>query len=379
MIEIKETDGKPNLFIDGDKVETVSSPSQEGERMRLGLVNSESVNKLLPRRVSDFPVSEITITLALGHGFLDFWGTTKINTHLGISYENNTYTLSVQVMPSVSDWNRLWTFREYHEELKQIFQSNEIDLSGINFIEVGDEHSIFSLFPMLNFSIDVTSPENTTLKDEVNSFVSILQKVHEKIEKSLSARLRADSVVMYFDFPDEVRVTCEQYLLYFIQFLRDLGVSASAELTHELGRVLFSVTPEDSNDALDKIRLALEIFLKLPTGSVNDSSALAGGIEIQRLIANIQHLKGQMALAAAVIQAKDATIEAMQITIEQQRHLLNGEVIYESLRASSEPVPTEDKEMLMDGLIAITKYKGKGFEIDLPDLIRRLKQLFRQE
>ena len=49
----------------------------------------------------------------------------------------------------------------------------------------------------------------------------------------------------YFEFPDAVRVPCEQYLLYFAQFLRDLGVEASSELRHEVGMVLFSVTPTD--------------------------------------------------------------------------------------------------------------------------------------
>jgi hypothetical protein len=36
--------------------------------------------------------------------------------------------------------------------------------------------------------------------------------------------------VTFFDFPEPVKVPCQQYLLYFVQFLKDVGVEATAEL-----------------------------------------------------------------------------------------------------------------------------------------------------
>ncbi len=37
----------------------------------------------------------------------------------------------------------------------------------------------------------------------------------------------------------------------------------------------------------------------------------------------------------------------------------------------------DDKEQLLNGTVALTKYKGKGIEIHLPKLYRMLKDLFR--
>jgi hypothetical protein len=51
------------------------------------------------------------------------------------------------------------------------------------------------------------------------------------------------AVTAVFEFPAPIKSACEQYLLYFAQFLRDLGIEAEAELKEEAGRVLFSVTP----------------------------------------------------------------------------------------------------------------------------------------
>ncbi len=79
-----------------------------------------------------------------------------------------------------------------------------------------------------------------------------------------------------------------------------------------------------------------------------------------------------------MLQAKDATIQAQQFTITNQQHLLSGEVIIESLRDIT-PQPGEDKEELLGGTLAITKYEGKGFELNLPEIFRRLKKLFADE
>src|SRR5207248_1798988 len=80
---------------------------------------------------------------------------------------------------------------------------------------------------------------------------------------------RANSVVMSFDFPEEIKVPCEQYLIYFAQFLKDLGVEANTSLTHEAGQVLYTVTPINKHQALDKIYQALNVYLHLSSSPVS--------------------------------------------------------------------------------------------------------------
>ena len=208
---------------------------------------------------------------------------------------------------------------------------------------------------------------------EISRYTSLLTQLHEEAEIFLNRRLHDGSVVLYFDFPDEVRVPCEQYLLYFVQFLRGLGIEATAELKHEASQVLFAVKPSDAQEALDKIRMALEVYMRLPSTSINESP-LESEIAIQRLAANIYHLKGQLSLAYAELQANDRTIQAQQFLIEFQQRLLSGEILLESAIDAPNQETTEDKEELIKGALAITRYKGKGFEINLPEVYRRLRK-----
>lgn len=204
---------------------------------------------------------------------------------------------------------------------------------------------------------------------------------------SLASSLRSEAVVAQFHFPAEVAVPCEQYLMYFVQFLRDLGVEAKADLQHDAGNVLFAVTPRNKDIALDKIHEALAVYLQLPTNPGMGGGMIAvGDIQGQQLMANVQHLQGQLMLANAVLQAKDAALEAKdatiqthQITITQQQKALGGEVLYDSLQRieGGQPKKEEkDKEELLGGTVALTKYEGKGYEVNIPKIYRYFRDLF---
>ena len=215
----------------------------------------------------------------------------------------------------------------------------------------------------------------STLETEINRLSGILPELVDEAERRLASRVRQNSIVMYFDFPEPVRAPCGQYLLYFVEFLRDLGVEATAELKQEAGQVLFAVTPADATQALANIRTALETYLQLAASPIRDTTEADTSIEVQKLTANILHLKGQLMLTNAVLQAKDATIQAQQVSIER---LLPGDVFIDSLRRRAHECLDANKEELLDGIVVITKYEGKGFQLDLPEVFRRLRAMFRK-
>lgn len=141
------------------------------------------------------------------------------------------------------DWKRLWSTREYQQEFRQVFEREQPP--GVRwtpeetrFDGLGDAEDRVSL------SFPVHDGANT-IQAEAGRHSGILTRLHESTVASLRSRLRQDWVVTYFNFPEEVKVPCEQYLLYFVQFLKDLGVEAAAELQHEAGQVLFAVKPVD--------------------------------------------------------------------------------------------------------------------------------------
>jgi hypothetical protein len=264
-------------------------------------------------------------------------------------------------------WKGNWSIGEYVSELKNTFAKK--GLAEAELMPHGMD-SPADGFRIVFFIED----REAVIGEKLSECQRLVNEIFELTEASLVEEIDSDTVVVHFSFPSEVKVACEQYLLYFVQFLEDLGVEATAKLHHEAGEVLFSVTPTDKDEALDKIRAALDTYLRLAASPVDSASVLSTEIEVQRLSANIQHLQGQLTLAHAVLQAKDAAIQLQQTTIAQQRQMLTGDIVLESMKDVT-PRP-KDAEEVFGGLAEITKYEGKGFNLNLPEAFRRLRKMF---
>jgi hypothetical protein len=180
------------------------------------------------------------------------------------------------------------------------------------------------------------------------------------------------SVSVLFSFPAPVKSACEQYLLYFGQFLSDLGIQAETELAEMAARVLFRVTPNDATQALTQIRDALETYLRLPflpefpvTVSHFHDPAVA------QLTANVLHLQSQIVLAKSILQLKDATIRTKNTEIE----LLKGTIDLRGYLARANKSHEESgAESLITGVVSVKKYTLKFLEFDFPAILRKLKR-----
>lgn len=223
------------------------------------------------------------------------------------------------------------------------------------------------------FSIMRFHPTNLDgpIEAEISVHRETLQAIHDETRIQLTSLTRKETLTVVVNVPEPIRTICEQYLLYFVQFLRDLGVQAETSLTHEAGEVLFSVTPTDRNDALGKIRTALDFYLDLPSSPLNDTAN--DSVEVQRLELAVLRLRGDLKLAAAELQAKNATIKAQNMMIG----MLNGEVLVNSVREIA-PKP-DDKEDVIPGIVSLSTYKEKGVEINLGEMFRRLKRFFLED
>ena len=102
-----------------------------------------------------------------------------------------------------------------------------------------------------------------------------------------------------------------------------------------------------------------------------DAKIISSGtkdIAVLQWEANIYHLKSQIVLQQAVLQAKDATIEALQLS----NYRLKEEVT--TAKQIEEKGAGLKEEKFMGGVVSVKKYEGKGFSIDFPSLIRKLKR-----
>lgn len=210
--------------------------------------------------------------------------------------------------------------------------------------------------------------------EEISEWAGRVKTICELTEKNLLRSVRKDSLVTFFDFPASMKTACQQYLLYFAQFLADLGISAESELKEEAGQVLFSVTPRDGASALGKIKEALEAYLDLPRNP--EFSTVAGqfsNMAVAQLKANVFFLQSQLSLAQALLETKSATIEALNFTIYQQKQLLIGSSADQSALNSTK---RKDNEPVVGDTISVKPYEGKILRVDLPTILRRLKRSF---
>jgi hypothetical protein len=279
----------------------------------------------------------------------------------------NGFELGFKFEFPYEDWKGTYSFAEYaHAFEVAVSESHTFDMRWI-----GHTDDLANGFE-ITFRVRAV---NSRMIEEISRCSILLERVDEIALAALEAEVDEKSLVVSFDFPEEIRIPCEQYLIYFVQFLKDLGVEANSNLEHRAGTVLFSVTPTDEKDALDKIRETLELYLHFPSSPFGNTDYES--IAVQRLESNVLHLRSELKLAAAELQAKNATIQAQQLTIGVQSRLLSHDVMVDSIKNVTPK--SEDKEPLLGGVVALATFKEKGFEINWGELFRKLRSKFANE
>lgn len=205
---------------------------------------------------------------------------------------------------------------------------------------------------------------NSFVKKDIDGLIIFFETAINETDKLLSEQINKDSILTYYQFPEEKKTPCKQYLIYFSQFLADIGINAELEIKEELHQTLFKVTPQNKSESLDRIKEALEIYLK----ATNDPE-FENQIEIQNDIsamqwgANVHFLKSQLLISKSLLQAKDATIEALQISNFQFKQMIET---HDSKKKGSEE--------LIEGFVDVTDVEVKGFKFKLPEILRSLKR-----
>jgi hypothetical protein len=377
MIEIRAVQTEAGfrahrLILDGVEVSREHAYSSGAGRRDVSAIiyGEEALTLLRRQRITDIPPELTRLSIDRDHSDRELnlrvrptFTRTEIGAPVRLSF---VFVFRVHV------WKRPWSMGEMRDAARTTLLEGNIEGLEWNTAQRPMPSSI------TNFTVDVSSiDERATIGELLDTWSPRVSELVSQVERELATRARPDSLVALFDFPVEVRTPCEQYLLYFVEFLRDVGVEAQADVTHDAGRVLFSVTPQTGAQALDRIREALEAYLELPAaGDLGDLTSFGTNPRVQQLVANIQHLKGQLYIASAALQLKDATIAQLSDSRGSGTHLaLTGEVVQTSLKAIDAPGRSDDVEEVIPGLVKLSEFKAKGVSINLAELYRRLRQL----
>lgn len=258
-------------------------------------------------------------------------------------------------------WAKPWSISSVAERIK--LNTNGYANHNFEYWQ-WDDNSVLE-----GFGIDYyPSDFSLTLTQTFDKISPIINDIFNKTKKSLLTSLDQDAVLTYFQFPEELKTACKQYLVYFAQFIADLGIEVDSEIKDELNHILFKITPKDRTESLERIQKVLAIYLDAPSNATfQNELARENEIAAKQWEANIYHLKSQLALATSIVQAKNATIESLQLSNYQYRQLLEDHSKKET-----------DKEEVIEGVLAVDKLEGYGFSINLAEILRRLKRIIKR-
>lgn len=258
-------------------------------------------------------------------------------------------TCTINLTPDFLKWDKPIDLLTLAENLEKL--TEEIPNFNYDILEQG-------LFIILKFD----SKKN--INDEYFRILNAIDFEVEQIFQKFGQEKIGKHILNIFSFPIESRQACEQYLIYFSKFLEDLGIDVTSKIDSQLKNTFFTIIPNDSSEALSNIRNLLNIYLSLPEAP--DLQPFVGNypdVGASQLIANVYHLKSQLAMANAVIQSNDATIESLKFINYQKTLFIESKL-------------NTNEEKTLDGLLTINEYEGKGFKINFPELFRRLKRKF---
>lgn len=324
-------------------------------------VDSDKLEKVFKYKVSEFDETieslELPLTFEDNHDFDWIDGIRTLTIRFTDYFDETAPFAYIEVQADTDNWEKPFSLMRMVDSLENLCRKTE----SVAF-HLEDPEIINNGFGVKQYFID----RNKNICDVYEGLLEIFTRLISGTINSLLVEARQNSITSVFDFPKDIQVPCEQYLVYFSKFLEDLGLNAKTTIETEAQSTLFTVTPEDPSQALSQIRDALNIYLSLPEmPDVELVSKNYSDIGVQQLMSNVYHLKSQLILAHSIIQTKDSTIENLSVIDYKHRVLLES--------ADKEK---SNQEKALNGLITISEYKGNGFKINLPELFRRIKRKF---
>jgi hypothetical protein len=274
----------------------------------------------------------------------------------------------------IEEWDRPWSIAKLASTVDDVVK--KLAIAGLSSYR-DDEDFVTNGFGVI---CEITET-NVSVGNTIERWEPTLAHVMKRVSEELLRGSRQGALTEIFDFPEEVSVACQQYLIYFGQFLADVGIEASVQVDQQADHVFFSVTPKDKHDALEVIRSMLDSYLRIPGDPhFGSDSSRATDVAVFQLRANVAHLEAQMNLAQAVLQTKNATIQAMELSNFRLHQLVNAAqgTSHPALVGDKESPKKKDSEAIIEGVLSVRDSEVKGIVFHLPEIIRRLKRKIRR-
>ncbi|AXG72078.1 hypothetical protein KORDIASMS9_04340 [Kordia sp. SMS9] len=361
--------GKPNLVIDREQEkvfldgEVIGSIEINDPDLGFYLL-FEEVDKLSGIKMSDIFGEKIFATRILFEDNFYYKWDFIFTSYTSINFTDNEIS-HVNIHLNMDNWNFQYGIHSFFKRLTKSLDDNEL-------VYINEEEQFENFQEVIQLGLNIYLTSDVWLRDIFVVHKEITELLNVKIENvffELTKSPNQRNLTNTFTFPPEIQTSCEQYLIYFATFLKDIGINAETNIESKAHETLFTVIPKDGEEALDKIKEALQIYLHLPESPEFESAASEfTDMSVQKLASQVYFYKSQLALASTMLQLKDKQIESLNMTIYQQESSVEVQVIEE-----------KNEEKILGGLVTITEFKLNGITVNSPEMVRFLKRVFRSK
>jgi ADP-ribose pyrophosphatase YjhB (NUDIX family) len=325
-------DGKPYSGSDGRLIVIKNHPMADVRSKRLiEAISSKSVMEL-PRDVSEWgfhlnaPFPEMTLCYEIKRQ----------------ANSDRLGSASLQMYFASNEWRYPWSVSDYCRVFQK--RANEI-IAFCGTCRHIDHDTIHTLNIPLNLPELIESIGIELCRRE-----SAIKEIHRKVREQLLIELHPKSLVTFFDFPEQHAAACKQYIIYFAHFLLSMGVGTDCTLSEEANKVLFTVTPTEGKASLERIQVALAIYLQLPNRDVGTEDRSSVDPAVEKLAKTILHFQSMVGG--------------------------NSNDVAGSVTNCGSGGELSDKESFWGGRLMIKKFSQGPLEVNLPQILRELKGRF---
>ncbi|CEK35233.1 hypothetical protein [Paraclostridium sordellii] len=286
-----------------DKESYVSKSHQNNGEKKIIMYSKDVIDNILNETISNLLYDGIGyIEIPLDELYRPITVEENDKAEIFVEKNLNKYRIGVKFQYYSEYWKRGYSISEQVSNLSRITNNKDKIL-----FEIEDEDMVLNGF---TFYKDIESIDNL-LKNEISMFMSHIIEIFQESNELLEHK-NEDAAYFEFNIDDSIKVACKQYLVYFTQFLQDIGISAKSEIKDEINKILFEVVPNDKTIALKRIKECLEVYIQLIDCQEIEVYNDYTNIAIMQLKSNIAHLNSQLMLANTIIEQQKISIELLE-------------------------------------------------------------------
>lgn len=268
--------------------------------------------------------------------------------------DGNSVELTLHVTFNWENWDHPLTIQEFLE-----FYKDEIGRLGLNSEITKDEG-----WASLNITLVVIQDE---IIKSIEPFIVKAKNTYQSLLIKLIKNKSKDLFVKVFEFPREYESICSQYLIWFGEFLQNLGIDASVSTENNNGQTSLIVSPKDDIKLTDSIEKLFYQYISLPYSEYLPASdpkiTAEDNFKIQMLTNQIENFKSQIQMKDAVIEMKELSIMNLKESYDKKSSEL---MLVKSMKNS------KDIEML-EGSFSLGEIKWGPFKLNPKKLIDKIK------